>query len=106
MSIWSDMLAGMVGLVGAGGNPQAAAANAGQTVKSVAAANPLSGLEGVASVIGSIGVGITDGKMWRSLGWLLLGIMLLLAGLFFLVHGPRVIEQGVGTTVGAAVKAV
>ncbi len=40
----------------------------------------LKGLEGIAHIIGDFFSGITDGKMWRSLGWLLLGILILFAG--------------------------
>lgn len=42
--------------------------------------NPLSGLEAIAKIMGDIGRALTDGKMWRSLGWLLLGILLMMAG--------------------------
>jgi hypothetical protein len=38
--------------------------------------NPLSGLEGIAKVLGDIGRALTDGKMWRSLGWLIAGLVI------------------------------
>lgn len=41
----------------------------------------LSGIEGLARIIGDIGRALTDGKMWRSLGWLLLGILLMFIGI-------------------------
>ena len=44
---------------------------------------------------------ITDGKMWRSLGWILLGIICLNWGVILLLREP--IEKGVGTIAKAAV---
>lgn len=44
--------------------------------------NPLSGIERVGAVLESFYKALTDGKMWRSVGWLLLGIALVIAGLF------------------------
>jgi hypothetical protein len=41
----------------------------------------IAGLEGIAKIFGDFFSGITDGKMWRSLGWLLLGILIFLIGL-------------------------
>ncbi len=37
----------------------------------------LSGADKVAAEAAIFGQAVTDGKMWRSLGWLLLGIVLL-----------------------------
>lgn len=49
--------------------------------------NPLSGLEAIAKIFGDFSRAVTDGKMWRSLGWLLLGILLMLAGVLLWI-GP------------------
>jgi hypothetical protein len=42
---------------------------------------------------------LVDGAMWRSLGWLVLGIVLTALGLVLLLRQP--IEQGVGTVAKA-----
>lgn len=44
------------------------------------AVNPLAGIEGLSKIFGDFFSGLTNGKMWRSLGWVLLGILLMLAG--------------------------
>jgi hypothetical protein len=61
-----------------------AAASAAETA---AANNPFAGIAGIATaiakfgaVIYELGKAITDGKLWRSVAWLLLGIILMLAG--------------------------
>ena len=54
-------------------------ANEAQNVTGVT--NPLSGLEGVAKIFGDFFSALTDGKMWRSLGWILLGVFLLFLGI-------------------------
>lgn len=58
--------------------------------------NPFAGIADTAHAIAAIGAffddawkAITDGKMWRSLGWLLLGIVLIFAGAGLLI-GRRV----------------
>lgn len=48
---------------------------------------PLSGIESLSKVLADIGRAVTDGKMWRSLGWLLLGIVLMIAGVALLLKG-------------------
>lgn len=42
---------------------------------------------------------LTDGKMWRSLGWLALGLVLMIAGVALLLRGT--LEQGVAGAVRA-----
>lgn len=42
--------------------------------------NPLSGLQAIAKVMADIGSALTNGKMWRSLGWLMLGLVLVYLG--------------------------
>jgi len=41
--------------------------------------NPLAGIAGAFEAFFSA---VTDGKLWRSLGWLLLGIILIMAGVY------------------------
>lgn len=54
---------------------------------------PLSGLEGVSKMIGDLGIAVTDGKMWRSLGWLVLGLLLLGVGVYLLAKGKGAIPD-------------
>jgi len=67
-------------------------------------------LQGLASVTGvdrlagvvAAGVGIvTDGKMWRSLGWIILGVVLIVLGLVWLFR--REIGGAAATAAKAAV---
>lgn len=44
--------------------------------------NPLSGIGAVAHWIGKAVLDITDAAMWRSLGWLALGALLVIAGIY------------------------
>lgn len=46
----------------------------------------LSGIDELGAVAESFYDVITDGKMWRSLGWIVLGIVLIVAGLYFWVR--------------------
>jgi hypothetical protein len=43
--------------------------------------DPLSGIERVGAVIEGVSKALLDGSMWRSAGWLLLGLVLIVAGL-------------------------
>jgi len=67
--------------------------NVTQTAGPATASVP-SGLGGVITVIEGIWAGLTDGKLWRSLGWLLLGVVLILFGLSAWI-GPKLGEAGV-----------
>lgn len=60
---------------------------------------PIAGLEAVAHILGDIGRAVTDGKMWRSVGWILLGIIIFGFGLLLWLRKP--IEQAVGTAAKA-----
>lgn len=53
-----------------------------------ALAGSATGVDRLAAAVTAMGTTITDGKMWRSLGWLLLGIALMVLGLFWLIRGP------------------
>ena len=62
-----------------GGDIQGAASSAGQAVSAFSSTeNALSAFYDV----------VTNGKIWRSLGWLLLGILLIFIGLWLWV-GPK-----------------
>lgn len=58
---------------------------------------PIAGLEALAHIIGDIGRAVVDGKMWRSLGWLLLGVIVFGFGLVLWLKKP--IEQAVGQVI-------
>ncbi len=64
---------------------------------SVSLSNPLSGLEAIARVMGDLGRAITDGKMWRSLGWIVLGLIVFGFGLVLWLRKP--IESAVGQVI-------
>lgn len=46
----------------------------------------LQGADRVAATIAAIAKALTDGKMWRSLGWLVLGLVLMGIGLWLLLR--------------------
>lgn len=48
----------------------------------------LSGVDRFAAVFTATVGTLTDGKMWRSLGWLLLGLVLIIIGILWLMRGP------------------
>lgn len=50
-------------------------------------AGPFSGLSDIGAVFGALGNGVADGKMWRSLGWLIGGLILMLVGIALWVKG-------------------
>lgn len=52
----------------------------------------------VAPAVGFIGT-VTNFKMWRSLAWLILGIIIMGLGLVLILRAP--IEKGVGTVAKA-----
>jgi len=82
MSWWSDLVAAVES---AAGGESDVLQSGGQT-----AAGPVtvpSGLGGLITTIQGIYAGVTDGKFWRSLGWLLLGITLMLLGVLWWI-GP------------------
>lgn len=57
--------------------------------------NPLSGIDEVAAVLKAFYNAVTDGKLWRSLGWVVLGLAILGAGiaLFFKKQIGQVAEM-------------
>jgi hypothetical protein len=87
VSFWSDVATLLEGI----SNPVAGATDV------VSASS--SSLGGIFSVFGTFFSDITDHYFWRSLGWLLLGIVLFAFGLLLLLRKP--IEQAVGTAAKA-----
>jgi hypothetical protein len=68
--------------------------------------NPLAPLQAaadLAKVMAAAFSTILNPKMWRSLGWLLLGLGVMFFGVGLWLKKP--IEGAVGTTLGAALKA-
>lgn len=72
-ALW-DLTTTVAGTVAANANPA-------NPLPNVSTPNPLAGLEGIAKVLGDIGRALTDGKMWRSFGWVTLGILILMLGI-------------------------
>jgi len=60
----------------------------------------LSGADKVAGTMAAIARVLFDGKTWRSVGWIMLGLLLLLAGVLLLLRKP--IEGAAGTAAKAA----
>lgn len=83
MSWWGDLVEVVSGAAGGEAN----ITNPAGPVASTAASAVQAG--GFINVIEGVWAGITDGKLWRSLGWLLLGIVLMLLGVILWV-GPAV----------------
>lgn len=77
------------------GGPYATEADAKAAIPAIQAANPAPGAVAqaapafgdVASALSAFYDKLTDGKMWRSLGWLVLGVLLIISGLILWV-GP------------------
>jgi hypothetical protein len=82
VSWWSDLVDIISQGPVQGGAEAAASAITGTTIgpPGTGAAGLASSSAGFISLIEGIWAGLTDGKMWRSLGWLLLGIVLMLMG--------------------------
>lgn len=74
-------------LVGAGEQQPSTAVPEGQAAAT--AADPLLGpLAAIGGSFEAFFGAVTDGKMWRSLGWILLGIMLMYLGVTLWIGGP------------------
>jgi hypothetical protein len=72
MSWWADLVEVVSGTLGGESNITNPSGPVAGTVAGAVQAG------GFITVIEGIWAGLTDGKMWRSLGWLLLGIVLML----------------------------
>jgi hypothetical protein len=77
MSWWSDLVEAVTSA--AGGEQQAELVQAG-------APNVQTPWTSVLTVTEGIWAGLTDGKLWRSVGWLLLGVLLMLLGAVLLAR--------------------
>ena len=80
MSWWSDLV---LAVESAQGGESNVINTAGPATASVPAP-----LGGIISTINGIWANLRDGKLWRSLGWLLLGIILILMGSWLMVGKP------------------
>lgn len=74
MSFWSDLLAVISSAAGNEGAVTAPSSNVGPDL---ATKTPVGQF---LTLTEGIWAEVTDGKLWRSLGWLLLGIVLMMAG--------------------------
>lgn len=103
MSIWNDIL----GVVGVGQDVASSGASAGGNDPGFSAAtvDGGSGLDGPLKAIATAAYSVTDGYMWRSVGWIFLGVVLMGVALLLLAGESKTIQSGVGTVVGAAAKA-
>jgi len=81
MSFWSDLVGTIEQVII--GNPAGVSAPGGP---GVAAATSAPGL-GILAAVEGIWAELTDGKLWRSLGWLVLGIVLMLLAAGWMI-GP------------------
>lgn len=54
--------------------------------------NPLHGVEEIGAVVQAGFNAVTDGKMWRSVGWIILGIVMLIIGIRIWMKKPIVPE--------------
>lgn len=61
----------------------------GTIQKSATGGNLLSGIDSLGATFEAAYDDITDGKLWRSLGWIVLGILLVIAGLYLWVRTSK-----------------
>ena len=74
---------------------QEAGVQPGSTAPATAVGNAVGGAGGAAQVITAIWTNLRDGTMWRSLGWLFLGIALMFLGVSWWL-GPSASMAGPG----------
>lgn len=92
MSFWSDLVKDIqLGLESAAGGESNVTATAGPA--GATSPQQLAGEAPYISTIEGIWTELTDGRMWRSLGWILLGIVLMLAGVAWWI-GPSAARRG------------
>lgn len=84
MSWWSDLVAAVESAAGGSSN---VLQSGGQTPAGPVT-TPGGGIGQMITVIEGIYAGLTDGKFWRSLGWLLLGVVLMLLGAWWWAGRP------------------
>jgi hypothetical protein len=94
MSGWSDVIKGITGFLDLQGLTGMNAAQNPTVIPATANLPVVGTLEGIWN-------DVTDGKMWRSLGWLLLGVVLMLAGVLWWI-GPSASRAGPGELAAGA----
>jgi hypothetical protein len=65
--------------------------------------NPLQGLDSIGATLSAVWDKLRDGKMWRSLAWIIIGVNLVVLAVILMLRKP--IADVAGTAIGAAVKA-
>ena len=85
MSWWSDVVAAVES---AAGGEQNVLASGGQTPAGPVTV-PAGPLGGLTTAVTAIWTNLRDYKMWRSLGWLLLGVVLMLLGAASWIAGQK-----------------
>ena len=60
-------------------------------------------IDAVGAALGAAGELISDKYMWRSLGWILIGVFTMFLGIIYWIRQP--LEAAIGTVGGAALKA-
>jgi hypothetical protein len=74
---------------GAGAGLQAAGGVGLPTIPGADASNPLAGIGDVAAALKAFYSAVTDGKMWRSLAWIALGLLLMVNGILLWLKIPQ-----------------
>ena len=80
MSWWSDLVEAVT--AAAGGEQQAELQAAG-------APNVQTPWTSILTLMEGYWAGLTDGKLWRSLGWIILGVILMIFGVAIWVTGQK-----------------
>lgn len=86
MSWWSDVVAAVESAAGGEANITQTGGQGGAAGPVTVPAGPLGGLT---TAVTAIWTNLRDYKMWRSLGWLLLGIVLMLLGAASWIAGQK-----------------
>lgn len=95
MSFWTDLVKDVTGFILAGQGDVSAGA---QVAGPVANAGPIGGAITLAE---GIWAQLTDGRMWRSLGWLILGVILMLVGVLWWIGPSAARRSPAGIAAGA-----
>lgn len=67
--------------------------------------SPFHGIDQIGVVLESFYDAITDGKLWRSLGWVVLGAVLLFAGIYLWIRQSDFYKASESAFLGTAAKA-
>jgi hypothetical protein len=76
-------------IAGAGAGLSAAGGVGLPTIPGADASNPLQGLGDVAAALKAFYTAVTDGKMWRSIAWIVLGLILMVNGILLWLKIPQ-----------------